>query len=104
MKQFFTFLIIILIGCIVAGLYGIIHDQLTYTISPEYYTKFKFYQFRLADEGDEAIFQSPRLWVSLVGFMATWWTGIPIAVILGLFSLHPDRRSMIDMAMKGFMV
>ena len=93
-----------MIGCLIAGLYGIIHDQLTYTISPEYYTKFKFYQFGLADEGDEAIFPSPRLWVSFVGFMATWWTGIPIATILGLFSLHQDRKSMIDLALKGFLV
>ena len=104
MKKFVTLLIIILIGCLIAGLYGIIHDQLTYTISPEYYTKFKFYQFGLADEGDEAIIPFPRLWVSVVGFMATWWTGIPIAIILGLFSLHSDRKSMISIAMTGFLV
>jgi hypothetical protein len=104
MKKFVTLLIIILIGCLIAGLYGIIHDQLTYTISPEYYTKFKFYQFGLADEGDEAIFPSARLWVSIVGFIATWWVGIPIALILGLFSLHSDRRTMVDVAMKGILV
>ena len=88
----------------VAGLYGILHDQLTYTISPEYYTKFKFYQFGLMDEGNEAIFEFPRLQVSIVGFMATWWMGIPIATILGLFSLHSDRKFMIEIAMKGFIV
>ncbi len=98
-----TLLIIILIGCLIAGLYGIIHDQLTYTISSEYYTKFKFYQLGLADEGDEAIFPSPRLWVSFVGFMATWWMGIPIALILGLFSLHSDRWTMVDIAMKAIL-
>ena len=104
MKKFLTLLAIIFAGCAVAGLYGIVHDQLTYTISPEYYTKFKFYQFGLADEGNEAIFESPRLWVSVVGFMATWWMGIPIATILGLFSLHSDRNSMIEMALKAIMV
>lgn len=104
MKKFVTLLIIILIGCLIAGLYGIIHDQLTYTISPEYYTKFKFCQFGLADEGHEAIFPSPRLWVSFVGFMATWWTGIPIATVLGLCSLHKDRKPMIEMALRGFLV
>jgi hypothetical protein len=104
MNKLVTLLIIVLIGCLIAGLYGIIHDQVTYTISPEYYTKFKFYQFGLADEGDEAIFPSPRLWVSFVGFMATWWTGIPIAIILGLFSLHRERKFMIDLALKGFLV
>lgn len=87
-----------------AGLYGILHDQLTYTISPEYYTKFKFYQFGLMDEGSEAIFGFPRLQVSIVGFMATWWMGIPIAIVLGLFSLHSDRKLMIEIAMKAFIV
>ncbi|WP_276371093.1 hypothetical protein [Chryseolinea sp. H1M3-3] len=103
-EKFLTFLRIVATGCLVAGLYGIIHDQLTYTISPEYYTKFKFYQFGFADEGSEVIFENPRLYVSLVGFLATWWMGIPVATILGLFSLHSDRSKMIDMAMKGFIV
>jgi hypothetical protein len=104
MKKFLALLAIIFAGCVVAGFYGILHDQLTYSISPEYYTKFKFYQFGLADEGNEAIFESPRLWVSIVGFMATWWMGIPIATVLGLFSLHSDRKFMIEIAMKAFIV
>lgn len=80
-------LLIIGLGPIIGGLYGIIHDQLTYTISPEYYTKFKFYQFGLMDIGNEAIFPNPRLEVSAVGFMATWWMGLPIGLILGLVGL-----------------
>ncbi|MBL7850842.1 MAG: hypothetical protein JNN04_08075 [Cyclobacteriaceae bacterium] len=104
MKKLLTLIGIIVGGCLVAGLYGILHDQLTYTISPEYYTKFKFYQFGLMDEGNEAIFEFPRLQVSIVGFMATWWMGIPIATVLGLFSLHSDRRFMIEIAMKAFIV
>jgi hypothetical protein len=104
MKKFLTLIGIVVAGCLVAGLYGIFHDQLTYTISPEYYTKFKFYQFELMDEGSEASFKHPRLLVSMVGFMATWWMGIPIATVLGLFSLHSDKRFMIDIALKAFLV
>jgi hypothetical protein len=104
MKTFLTLIGIIIGGCLVAGLYGILHDQLTYTISPEYYTKFKFYQFGLLDKGNETIFEFPRFQVSIVGFMATWWMGIPIATVLGLFSLHSDRKFMIQIAMKGFIV
>ena len=104
MKKFLTLIGIIVGGCLVAGLYGILHDQLTYTISPEYYTKFKFYQFGLMEEGKEAIFEFPRLQVSIVGFMATWWMGIPIATVLGLFSLHSDRKFMIEIALKAFIV
>lgn len=46
-----SFLLIIFVSPFIAGLYGVLHDQLTYTIAPEYYTKFKFYQFGLWEEG-----------------------------------------------------
>lgn len=40
---------ITLVGALVAGLYGVLHDQVTYTISEEYFTRFKFYQFAYAE-------------------------------------------------------
>lgn len=59
-----------LAGAVVAGSYGILHDQLTYTLSPEYFTRLKFSQFAWAEFG-----LSPRLWVAEIGFLATWWVG-----------------------------
>ena len=88
-----------------AGVYGILHDQLTYTISHEYYTKFKFYQFRIAQYGDEAILNQPRLYVARVGFLATWWTGVPIGLVLGLVGLvHKDHKSMFKVTIKALMI
>jgi hypothetical protein len=60
-----------LIGAITAGIYGIAHDQITYSISEEYFTKLKFNQFQFADFGLPA-----RLFVAEIGFLATWWVGI----------------------------
>lgn len=105
MKKFLTLILIIAIAPIIGGLYGILHDQLTYTISPEYYTKFKFYQFGLMDMGNEAIFPNPRIEVSAVGFMATWWMGLPIGLILGLVGLiHKDHRQMLKVTMKAVLI
>jgi hypothetical protein len=105
MKKFLTLILIIAIALIIGGLYGILHDQLTYTISPEYYTKFKFYQFGLMDMGNEAIFPNPRIEVSAVGFMATWWMGLPIGLILGLVGLiHKDHRQMLKVTMKAVLI
>jgi len=59
------------LGAIIAGLYGILHDQITYSISPEYFTKLKFNQFHYANFGFPA-----RIFVSEVGFLATWWVGL----------------------------
>ena len=39
------------LGAVLAGCYGALHDQISYTISPEYFTKVKFEQFRYADFG-----------------------------------------------------
>jgi hypothetical protein len=36
-------------GALIAGAYGILHDQISYTISPEYFTKLKFEQFHYAN-------------------------------------------------------
>lgn len=105
MKKFGILILIIVIAPLIGGLYGILHDQLTYTISPEYYTKFKFYQFGLMDLGNEAIFPSPRLQVSAVGFMATWWMGLPIGLILGLVGLvHKDSKQMFNSTIKAIII
>jgi hypothetical protein len=59
-----------LIGSLMSGLYGILHDHITYSISSEYFTNLKFQQFRYAIiEGYE------RVSVTIIGFLATWWVG-----------------------------
>ena len=65
------------VGAIVAGIYGVLHDQLTYSISPEYFTNLKFKQFHYADFG-----LGDRVFVSCIGFLATWWVGLIIARFL----------------------
>ena len=64
-------ILVALIGGGIAGLYGILHDQVTYAISPEYFTKLKFQQFRYADFG-----LGNRVFASTIGFLATWWVGL----------------------------
>jgi hypothetical protein len=59
-----------LLGGLGAGIYGILHDQITYSISPEYFTRLKFHQFHYANFG-----LPTRIFVGEVGFLATWWVG-----------------------------
>jgi hypothetical protein len=97
--------LIILAGPLIAGIYGILHDQITYTICPEYYTKFKFYQFGLSDSGTEAIFPNPRLQVSLVGLLATWWMGIPIGIILGVtLIIYRESVELFSSALNAYLI
>jgi hypothetical protein len=105
LKKLLTLSLIIALAPLIGGIYGIIHDQITYSISPEYYTKFKFFQFGLMDLGNEAIFPNPRIEVSAVGFMATWWMGLPIGLILGLVGLvHKDSKQMFRVTLRAIIV
>ena len=61
---------IAILGALVAGFYGVLHDQVTYSISHEYFTKLKFNQFHAVNFGFPV-----RVFVSEVGFLATWWVG-----------------------------
>ena len=72
MRKFGVLTATIFIAIILAGIYGIIHDQITYSISPEYFTKFKYQQFGF----DPAWFGGHRQTVAVIGFLATWWMGI----------------------------
>ncbi len=87
MKYVLRFLGITIIATLMAGLYGILHDQFTYTLAPEYYTHFKFQQFALQDLGAT----DPRLAVSIVGFFATWWAGWIIGTVLAILVMIFDR-------------
>jgi hypothetical protein len=58
-------------GALCAGAYGALHDQVSYTIGPEYFTKLKFDQFASADFG-----WPRRVFAAEVGFLATWWVGL----------------------------
>jgi hypothetical protein len=59
------------LGAVVAGMYGVVHDQVTYSISTEYFTRLKFAQFHYANFG-----LPPRIFVAEIGFLATWWVGL----------------------------
>ena len=63
------------VACIFAGVYGAIHNQISYTVAPEYFTKFKFHQFGLVHFQD-------RIGAAIVGWFAAWWMGIVIGIVL----------------------
>lgn len=104
MRKFGVFASTTFIAIILSGLYGIIHDQITFTISPEYFTRLKFGQFKVypADWG------GVRQAVVVVGFLASWWMGIFIGLLLGLtgmiFTHHRIMRKAIINGIKVTLV
>jgi hypothetical protein len=100
-KKVGVLILTIILTPILAGLYGALHDQISYTISPEYFTKFKFEQFGL----DVNWFRGERQTAAVVGIMATWWTGIFIGIGHGLTGLmHKDYKQMSRVIFKASMI
>lgn len=79
MKKIYVFFLYILLAIIAAGLFGAIHDQISYSISPEYYTNFKFHQFNLLNSAIPE-----RIRAAQVGILASWWMGLPLGVLTGI--------------------
>lgn len=66
---------IVALSILASVVFGILHDQVTIRISPEYFTKWPFH----AD-----VFQHPSLTITALfwGVAATWWVGLILGIPL----------------------
>lgn len=81
---------LLLLACILAGLYGAMHNQISYTIAPEYFHAFKFEQFVMP-----GAFRN-RLGAALVGILASWWMGALAGLPILMASIfHPGVIGMV---------
>lgn len=96
--RFLTYLGLVIAALLVAGVYGALHDQISYSVSSEYFTKFKYIQFGLVDAP-----MPDRVKAGVIGFLATWWMGVPIGLFVGAFGfLHRPAKVMVDRTLKAF--
>jgi hypothetical protein len=87
MKKTFAMFGMIFVGCILCGLYGSVHNQLSYTVSPGFFENDLFYRFNTQAS------HRNRLGASIVGYQSTWWMGLFIAPPIALVGLLlPDHR------------
>ena len=89
-KKIGILILIVIISIILASIYGILHNQISYSISPEYFTKFKFRQFEFYFMGEN----QPRQTASLIGVLSTWWFGLLLGLIIGIVGMF-QRNSKI---------
>ena len=84
-------------GALIAGVYGILHDQITFTLGYEYFTEFKFHQFHYLDQS-----QPERLLVAEIGFLATWWVGFFAGWFMGRTTLpRLSLKQSAQLSLKG---
>lgn len=86
-------------ACCLSGVYGAVHNQISYSVSREYFTKFKFAQFDIPPDLHN------RLGASIVGWHASWWMGLFIGVFIIPFGLLVrDTRSYLAAVLRSFLV
>ena len=99
MNKVALFPVLLVAGCVVAGLYGALHDQISYTVSPDYYQAYKFHQFQIPEGLHN------RVGAAIVGWKATWWMGLFIGVPVLLVGLAlPDAKTYLSRSLIAFAV
>ena len=99
MAKFALFPVLLVAACIVAGTYGALHNQISYTVSPDYFFAFKFHQFGIPED------LRNRIGASIVGWHASWWMGLIIGVPVLLIGLIlPDSKSYFAHGLSAFAV
>lgn len=69
---------IALVGGLIGGVYGLLHDLITYSISNEYFTLMKFGQFAHMNLG-----LPPRYYAAQIGFIAAGVVGLAAGWFVG---------------------
>jgi hypothetical protein len=99
MLKLALFPILLVAGCIVAGTYGALHDQISYTVSPDYFHALKFQQFDIPVE------RHNRIGAAIVGWRASWWMGVLIGVPVLLIGLvHAGWKAYLSHSLIAFAV
>lgn len=83
-----SWFLLILLATVLAACYGAIHNQLSYGIAPEYFTKIKFQRAGVTP----SLWGGERSGAAYVGVVSSWWVGALAALLLGpIGMIHPDR-------------
>lgn len=100
MQRLFAYLLLIALACPVAGIYGALHDQVTFSIAPEYYFKLKFSQFAIPTH------LHGRVGAAWVGWCASWWMGLVIGYPLCslAFLTVSGARTFVKTCLKSFAI
>lgn len=96
MKKTLILLFTILTSILLASLIGVLNNQITYIISPEFFSKSLFPQFGFVEYG----LNTPKTTAAIIGVWSTWWMGLLIGIVIGFTSLIHISSSMMKKEIK----
>ncbi len=92
---FFSFA---LLGTMLACMYGVLHDQITYTISPEFYHLIRFPKYGITVDAG-------RWGVAQVAIINTWKIGLLVSTVISFAGLiHSNNPKIIRYTLEAFVL
>jgi len=74
---FLKIILIIILSIVIASLFGAIHNQISYSVSSEFFKNFLFGNFGVYDWE----INNDRILASLVGILGSYWVGLILGII-----------------------
>lgn len=82
-NRVFAISLIIILSIFISCIFGAFHNQISYTVSEEFFQNFLFVQF----EVDDWNIKSDRLKASLIGILGSYWMGFLLGIIYAIIYL-----------------
>ncbi len=93
------FILLILAAILLASLYGAVYEQITYSVSNEFFTKMRFQKYGIENATNE------RWEAAIIGIKNTWGVGLALGIFLSLSGLlHSDNKKMILVTAQSFLI
>lgn len=97
--RIFIFIILLIMAPAIAGIYGFIHDQITFSISEEFFTKVRFNEFDLPKNW------SPAIKAGIIGIFTAAKAGIPLGIVLtAVGKIHRKDSDLLSYTVYAYMI
>jgi hypothetical protein len=99
MKRTLVFIFFVLISPLIAGLFGIMIDEFAYTVSKDFFTRFRFLEYNYSESAG-------RYEVAIMGWKNNWMLGFFVGIPLSACGLmmHKDILKMTVYTFKSFLI
>ncbi|MEO0473667.1 MAG: hypothetical protein AAF206_28910 [Bacteroidota bacterium] len=88
MRKPWKFILFVSLSPIIAGLYGFLHNQISFLFSTEYFSQFKLAAFGLGQP-----ILSDRIRAGMFGLLSSWWLGFLFAFVIAVFAWQKIRTA-----------
>ena len=96
----FKAILIVIISIIFASIFGVIHNQISYSISPEFFQNFLFGNFGT----NEWNINNYRIEASIVGILGSYWVGFILGIIYLIIFLFINTQNNFKYIFKALII